>query len=80
MATAYTSHGHGRPTDLSQFFRLGGVVFATSNRAPDNLYENGLQRSLFIPFIDTLKRQVLVSGVLSFSLFPFFLLFIEMVR
>jgi len=42
---------------FAEYFRLGGVIVATSNRAPDNLYEWGLQRELFKPFIKTLKYQ-----------------------
>ncbi|EGW35759.1 uncharacterized protein SPAPADRAFT_58961 [Spathaspora passalidarum NRRL Y-27907] len=38
----------------------GVVLFATSNRAPDDLYLNGIQRVSFIPCIQLIKRQTRV--------------------
>ncbi|PKA67053.1 hypothetical protein AXF42_Ash004544 [Apostasia shenzhenica] len=48
---------------FKHLFSKGIVLVSTSNRASDNLYEGGLQRDLFLPFIDTLKERCVIHEI-----------------
>jgi cell division protein ZapE len=46
-------------------FKDGVVVIATSNRHPDDLYKNGLNRDLFLPFIALIKERMVIHELVS---------------
>ncbi|SPO20606.1 related to AFG1 - ATPase family gene [Ustilago trichophora] len=50
---------------LERMLAYGVVMVMTSNRHPDELYKNGIQRQSFLPCIDLLKSQFSVTDLNS---------------
>ena len=50
---------------FEKLFDAGVVVVTTSNRLPDDLYKDGLNRNLFEPFIDLIKDKMVVHELVS---------------
>ncbi|UWQ91797.1 AFG1 family ATPase [Rhodobacteraceae bacterium M382] len=46
-------------------FAADVVVVTTSNRVPDDLYKNGLNRQLFLPFIELIKGKMEIHELAS---------------
>jgi len=42
---------------------VGVIVVLTSNRAPDGLYENGINRARFVPFINLVQARLELVGL-----------------
>jgi cell division protein ZapE len=48
---------------FTELFARGCILVATSNVEPDNLYQDGLNRSLFLPFVGLLQQYVEIASL-----------------
>ncbi|QDY69927.1 cell division protein ZapE [Qingshengfaniella alkalisoli] len=50
---------------FERLFEAGVLIVTTSNRPPDDLYKDGLNRQLFMPFITLIKDRLVVRELTS---------------
>jgi cell division protein ZapE len=50
---------------FDQLFERGVIIVTTSNRPPDDLYKDGLNRQRFLPFIESIKSRLDVHALES---------------
>ncbi|EIW83233.1 hypothetical protein CONPUDRAFT_101930 [Coniophora puteana RWD-64-598 SS2] len=50
---------------LTWYWRMGGVVVGTSNKVPDDLYKNGVQKDRLEPFVEAFKVRCPVVSLIS---------------
>ncbi|NCZ66323.1 MAG: cell division protein ZapE, partial [Rhodobacteraceae bacterium] len=50
---------------FEKLFEAGVVIVTTSNRIPKDLYKDGLNRQLFLPFIDLISAKLVIKEIVS---------------
>jgi len=50
---------------FERLMAAGVAIVTTSNRVPDDLYKDGLNRALFLPFIELIKTRMVVHELVS---------------
>lgn len=50
---------------FERLMAAGVAIVTTSNRVPDDLYKDGLNRALFLPFIELIKTRMAVHELVS---------------
>ncbi len=50
---------------FDKLHEAGVAIVTTSNRVPDDLYKDGLNRNLFLPFIELIKTRLEVVEIIS---------------
>jgi cell division protein ZapE len=50
---------------FNALFQRGTIIVATSNVEPSDLYRDGLNRTLFLPFIDLLRQKMEIAELVA---------------